>query len=69
MVNHIIIKNAQSEYLNVGVPFKECKMSYGDYLEYWLDNYCRVNLKYNPAFTLRLSKIDKVKTNVKLLYT
>lgn len=22
-------------------------MSYGDYLEYWLDNYCRVNLKYN----------------------
>ena len=133
--------NAQSEYLNTGVPFKECKMSYGDYLEYWLDNYCRVNLKYNtvqkyqvlirkyikpklgkyrlstitsvslnafitevceqydfsrsyfknilkvlkgtfrdacnlygflkynPALTLRLPKIDKVKTNVKHLYT
>ena len=116
-------------------------MSYGDYLEYWLDNYCRVNLKYNtvqkyqvlirkyikpklgkyrlstitsvslnafitevceqydfsrsyfknilkvlkgtfrdacnlygflkynPALTLRLPKIDKVKTNVKHLYT
>ena len=21
-------------------------MSYGDYLDYWLDNYCKVNLKY-----------------------
>lgn len=40
---------AQSEYLNAGVPFKECKMSYADYLEYWLDNYCRVNLKYNTT--------------------
>lgn len=41
--------NAQSEYLNAGVPFKECKMSYNDYLDYWLDNYCRVNLKYNTV--------------------
>lgn len=38
---------AYTEYLTAGVPFKECKMSYSDYLDYWIDNYCRTNLKYN----------------------
>ena len=38
---------AYTEYLNAGVPFKECKISYSDYLDYWIDNYCRTNLKYN----------------------
>ena len=38
---------AYTEYLNAGVPFKECKLSYSDYLDYWLDNYCRANLKQN----------------------
>lgn len=37
---------AYAEYLNAGVPFKECKISYSDYLDYWLDNYCKSNLKY-----------------------
>ena len=30
---------AYTEYINAGVPFKECKLSYSDYLDYWLDNY------------------------------
>lgn len=38
---------AYTEYLHAGVPFKECKLSYSDYLDYWLDNYCRMNLRYN----------------------
>ena len=38
---------AFTEYLNAGIPFKECYISYSDYLDYWLDNYCRLNLKYN----------------------
>ncbi len=38
---------AYTEYLNAGVPFKECNTSYTDYLNYWLDNYCKINLKYN----------------------
>jgi len=38
---------AYTEYLNAGVPFKECKISYSDYLDYWINNYCRTNLKYN----------------------
>ncbi len=38
---------AYTEYLTAGVPFKECNISYTDYLDYWLDNYCKTNLKYN----------------------
>lgn len=38
---------AYTEYLNAGVPFKECKLSYSDYLDYWVNNYCKSNLKYN----------------------
>ncbi len=38
---------AYTEYLNAGIPFKECKISYSDYLDYWIDNYCKINLKYN----------------------
>lgn len=42
---------AYTEYLNAGVPFKECKISYSDYLDYWLNNYCKSNLKYNTIQT------------------
>lgn len=38
---------AYMEYLNAGVPFKECTISYSDYLDFWIDNYCKINLKYN----------------------
>ena len=38
---------AYNEYKTAGVPFKECNISYSDYLDYWLENYCKVNLKYN----------------------
>lgn len=38
---------AYTEYLTAGIPFKECNISYTDYLDYWLENYCKTNLKYN----------------------
>lgn len=38
---------AYNEYINAGQPFKENNISFSDYLDYWLENYCRVNLKYN----------------------
>ena len=49
---------AYNEYLNAGVPFKECKLSYSDYLDYWLDNYCKSNLKYNTIIKYK-TIIDK----------
>ncbi len=36
---------AYTEYINVGNPFKNSKLSYSDYLDYWLENYCKT--KYN----------------------
>lgn len=44
---------AYTEYINAGVPFKECKLSYSDYLDHWLDNYCKSNLKYNTICKYR----------------
>ena len=42
---------AFNEYQSAGVPFKECKMSYSDYLDYWVEHYCKTNLKYNTIST------------------
>ena len=38
---------AYNEYLSTGIEFEEKNISYNDYLDYWLKNYCEVNLKYN----------------------
>lgn len=52
---------AYNEYLNAGVPFKQCNMSYSDYLDYWLNNYCKNNLKYNTiqTYTIIINKYLK----------
>lgn len=42
---------AYSEYLNTGLNFKESKITYADYLDYWVENYCKMNLKYNTIQT------------------
>ena len=36
-----------NEYINTGLILKESKLSYADYLDYWMKNYCETNLKYN----------------------
>ncbi len=45
---------AYNEYLTAGTPFKTCKISYSDYLDYWIENYCKVNLKYNTIQTYKI---------------
>lgn len=42
---------AFNEYLTAGVPFKFCDLSYSDYLDYWVENYCKTNLGYNTIKT------------------
>lgn len=44
---------AYTEYLNTGLVFKEKENSFSDYLNYWYDNYCEVNLKYNTRRTYK----------------
>ncbi|SHM76919.1 Site-specific recombinase XerD [Anaerosporobacter mobilis DSM 15930] len=36
---------ALNEYNNSGLHFVPSELSYSDYLDYWLENYCKVNLK------------------------
>lgn len=38
---------AMNEYNNSGSCFSPAECSVSDYLDYWFDNYCKVNLKYN----------------------
>lgn len=38
---------AYNEYVNVGHCIEPSKMSYSDYLDYWMKEYCEINLKYH----------------------
>ena len=44
---------AYNDYLSTGLTFSENDISYSDYLDYWMENYCKANLKYNT-----ISKYD-----------
>lgn len=55
---------AYNEYLNAGVPFKSCDLSYSDYLDYWLNNYCKTNLKYNTIQTYSIIIETYLKPNI-----
>lgn len=39
--------------MNVGHNFVPKEMSYSDYLDYWLEQYCEINLKYRTIETYR----------------
>lgn len=38
---------AYNEYINVGHCIEPSKMSYTDYLDYWMKEHCEINLKYH----------------------
>ena len=38
---------AMNEYNSSGQTFAPSEVSVSDYLDYWFDNYCKMNLKYN----------------------
>jgi len=42
---------AYNEYYQVGKIKRNKDMSYSDYLDYWVDNYCNFNLKYATIVT------------------
>lgn len=43
----IAAAKAYDEYHNSGDVFSPTELSVSDYLDYWFDNYCKVNLEYN----------------------
>ena len=52
---------AMNEYNNSGQAFSPAEISISDYLDYWFDNYCKVNLKYNT----QLGYIKIIETHLK----
>lgn len=38
---------AYNEYMQTGTAFKPSEISYSDYLDYWMTEYCQINLKYH----------------------
>lgn len=41
------LAKAINEFNNSGQVFEPSKISVSDYLDFWFDNYCKMNLKYN----------------------
>lgn len=52
---------ALNEYNNTGLHFTPSEISYADYLDYWMDNYCRINLKETTCAGYE----KKIKNNIK----
>ena len=40
---------ALNQYMNTGYAIKPNDMSYSDFLDYWIENYCKVNTKYHTV--------------------
>lgn len=45
---------AYNDYITTGVAFIESEISYSDYLDYWIKNYCEPNLRYNTIEKYRI---------------
>jgi hypothetical protein len=45
---------AYNEYYYYGKKNKNRDMSFADYLDYWIDNYCNFNLKYATIVTYNI---------------
>lgn len=48
---------AYTQYKQTGKSFTPSNISVSDYMDYWIDNYCKVNLKANTTSTYK-KKID-----------
>ena len=42
-----------TEYIDTGNVFTPSKKSYSDYLDYWLEQYCEINLRYRTIMTYK----------------
>lgn len=52
---------ALAEYNQAGQHFEPAKISVADYLDYWFDQYCKINLKYNT----QLGYLNIIETHLK----
>ena len=57
----IIVYNA---YINTGYDFEPSDMSYSDFLDYWIEKYCYVNLKYHTIEAYQSIIKNHIKPNI-----
>lgn len=55
---------AYNEYMETGHSFVPSTMSYSDYLDYWLKEYCEINLKYNTIEAYKNIIKNHIKPNI-----
>ena len=65
---------AYNEFINVGHCIEPSKMSYSDYLDYWMKEYFEINYKYSTlkiykeSFSNNKKKLGNYKLSVLTLY-
>lgn len=55
---------AYNNYLNTGNSFSVSDMSYSDFLDYWIEKYCYVNLKYHTIEAYQSIIKNHIKPNI-----
>ena len=55
---------AYNDYLNTGSSFPVSDISYADFLDYWIENYCYVNLKYHTIEAYQNIIKNHIKPNI-----
>ena len=55
---------AYNDYLNTGSSFSVSDISYADFLDYWIENYCYVNLKYHTIEAYQNIIKNHIKPNI-----
>ena len=55
---------AYNEYMETGHSFVPSTMSSSDYLDYWLKEYCEINLKYNTIEAYKNIIKNHIKSNI-----
>lgn len=55
---------AYDEYTQIGHSFIPNKMSYSDYLDYWIKEHCEINLKYHTIQTYTNIIKNHIKPNI-----
>ncbi len=55
---------AYNAYINTGHDFEPSDMSYSDLLDYWIQNYCYINLKYHTIEAYSSIVKNHIKPNI-----
>ena len=55
---------AYNNYINTGHGFEPSDMSYADLLDYWIQNYCYINLKYHTIEAYSSIVKNHIKPNI-----